>query len=60
MYLQQKNEVASFEFSFQDKEGDRAHASARCHVVNFLKAKLIERHLYALKDFVVLKNMRNI
>ncbi|KAL6552268.1 hypothetical protein OROGR_008422 [Orobanche gracilis] len=45
-----RNEVASFEFIFQDKEGDRIHA------MNFLKAKPIEGHLYALKDFVVLEN----
>ncbi|KAL6529335.1 hypothetical protein OROGR_014958 [Orobanche gracilis] len=51
-----KNEVASFEFIFQDKEGDRVHASARCHAMNFLKTKPIEGHLYTLKDFIVLEN----
>ncbi|KAL6524610.1 hypothetical protein OROHE_016281 [Orobanche hederae] len=51
-----KNEIASFKFIFQDKEGDRVHASARGHAMNFLKAKSVEGHLYALKDFVVLKN----
>ncbi|KAL6511075.1 hypothetical protein OROGR_022199 [Orobanche gracilis] len=51
-----KNEVASFEFIFQDKEGDRVHASARCHAMNFFKAKPIEGHHYALKNFVVLGN----
>ncbi|KAL6561539.1 hypothetical protein OROMI_017140 [Orobanche minor] len=51
-----KNEVASFEFIFQDKEGDRVHASARGHEMIFLKAKPVEGHLYALKDFIVLEN----
>ncbi|KAL6542616.1 hypothetical protein OROMI_024218 [Orobanche minor] len=51
-----KNEIASFEFLFEDKEGDRVHASARGHAMNFLKAKPVEGHLYALKDFVVLEN----
>ncbi|KAL6524104.1 hypothetical protein OROMI_031199 [Orobanche minor] len=51
-----KNEIASFEFIFEDKEGDRVHASARGHAINFLKAKPVEGHLYALKDFVVLEN----
>ncbi|KAL6561558.1 hypothetical protein OROMI_017159 [Orobanche minor] len=51
-----KNEVASFEFIFQDKEGDRVHASARGHAMIFLKAKPVEGHLYALKDFIVLEN----
>ncbi|KAL6556937.1 hypothetical protein OROHE_006813 [Orobanche hederae] len=51
-----KNEVASFEFIFQDKEGDRVHASARGHAMNLFKVKPVEGHLYALKDFVVLEN----
>ncbi|KAL6551274.1 hypothetical protein OROMI_021762 [Orobanche minor] len=51
-----KNEVASFEFIFQDKEGDRVHASARGHAINLFKVKPVEGHLYALKDFVVLEN----
>ncbi|KAL6586846.1 hypothetical protein OROMI_001834 [Orobanche minor] len=40
----------------EDKEGDRVHASARGHAMNFLKAKPVEGHLYALKDFFVLEN----
>ncbi|KAL6583461.1 hypothetical protein OROMI_005539 [Orobanche minor] len=51
-----KNEVASFEFIFQDKEGDRVHASARGHAMNLFKVKPVEGHLYAFKDFVVLEN----
>ncbi|KAL6549934.1 hypothetical protein OROMI_020422 [Orobanche minor] len=51
-----KNEVASFEFIFQDKELDRVHASARGHAMNLFKVKPVEGHLYALKDFVVLEN----
>lgn len=51
-----RSQIASTECIFHDREGDRVHASLKGAAMDTIKPKLLEGHLYAVKDVIVADN----